>query len=591
MNRSKTLVAAALICVVAAPAFAQKAADVRSTVAGRVEEASRAIATAESSGAATYANELLDEARFRLRSARDEAASVTDKRRAAERAGLLAQEALHAARAADAKARWRTSVEEVRILTTDISRFGGTVTRLPLDDSPMDSMNRGTTSADRLDAARLAIQRAKSAGASTAPASDIAVAESNLSTVRKILRTKKQSVDADHLSYVAEMLARRAEYLTRRSNVERGLPETRIQRTRLAQAASEAAALAERQRREQAEQQAAELRRQLEAESANRQAQADEIQRLRDQVLENQRQMQGRMETDRTARLDAERALDELMVQYEAALAAGSNNAQVEELRRRVEDQGIALRAVQDRERSSEGTMAEEIRRLRADLERERQSGKVGVDVVTRREEELTRQQAELERLRNERTANETRRAELERTQQAAITAAQERMRAAEQEATSLKSELSQAKAELTRRDATEQDRFMKMQQTLASMAQTRTDTRGFIVTLPGLFFDSGKSTLKPGARNVLSKIAAQLQLEDSARISIEGHTDSQGDEAMNQALSEKRAEAVRSYLSSKGLAAARVSSSGQGEAVPVASNDTASGRQQNRRVELIITQ
>jgi len=590
MNRPRTLLAAALICVVAAPGFAQKAGDVRSAVAGRVEEASRAVAMAEASGAAAYAAELLEEANFRLRAARDEAAR-SDRRNAAERAGLLAQEALQAARAADAKARWRSSVEEVRILTTDISRFGGTVTTLPIDDSPMDRIDRGTTSRERMDAARVAVQRAKAAGASSKPASDIAVAEANLSTVKKILRSQKQSDTADHLSYVAEMLARRAEYLTRRANVERSLPEARIQRTRLAQAASEAAALAERQRREQAEQQAAELRRQLQAESANRQAQADEIQRLREQVLENQSRLQSRMDADRTARVDAERALDELMVQYEAALAAGTNNMQVEELRRRVEDQGIALRAVQDRERSSEGTMSAEIRRLREDLERERQSGKVGVDVVTRREAELTRQQAELERLQKERTENDARRAEQERVQQAAIAAAQERMRAAEQEATSLKSELNVAKAELTRRDATEQERFQRMQQTISAMAQTRTDARGFIVTLPGLFFDSGKSTLKPGARNVLSKIAAQLQQETSAQVSIEGHTDSVGDESMNQTLSEKRAEAVRSYLISKGLTEARMTSSGRGEAVPVASNDTASGRQQNRRVELIITQ
>ncbi|MDQ3282353.1 MAG: OmpA family protein [Acidobacteriota bacterium] len=129
------------------------------------------------------------------------------------------------------------------------------------------------------------------------------------------------------------------------------------------------------------------------------------------------------------------------------------------------------------------------------------------------------------------------------------------------------------------------------MQQSLSQLAQTRQSERGFIVTLPGLFFDTGKAVLKPGARNTLSKIADQLRVNDEIRISVEGHTDAVGSEELNQRLSEKRAAAVRDYLVNRGVSADRITTVGLGESAPIATNDDASGRQQNRRVELVISQ
>jgi outer membrane protein OmpA-like peptidoglycan-associated protein len=128
------------------------------------------------------------------------------------------------------------------------------------------------------------------------------------------------------------------------------------------------------------------------------------------------------------------------------------------------------------------------------------------------------------------------------------------------------------------------------MQQELGRLATTRRDARGLIVTLPGIFFDTGKSQLTPGARNTLTKIADQLKGESTVRIAVEGHTDSVGSDDSNQRLSEARANAVRDFLVNAGVSSAAISSSGQGEGVPVATNNTAAGRQQNRRVELIIT-
>ena len=95
---------------------------------------------------------------------------------------------------------------------------------------------------------------------------------------------------------------------------------------------------------------------------------------------------------------------------------------------------------------------------------------------------------------------------------------------------------------------------------------------------------------MKPGAKTTLRRIAEQLKRGEFT-IAVEGHTDSVGSDEMNMSLSEKRANAVRDYLVEQGVAAAGISASGKGESTPIATNNTAAGRQQNRRVELVITQ
>jgi OmpA-OmpF porin, OOP family len=104
------------------------------------------------------------------------------------------------------------------------------------------------------------------------------------------------------------------------------------------------------------------------------------------------------------------------------------------------------------------------------------------------------------------------------------------------------------------------------------------------------ILFESGKSILKASSLKVLDEVASILQDYPDYNVSVEGHTDSQGDDAMNQKLSEDRAKAAADYLVSKGVAAARVTSKGFGESTPIADNATAAGRQQNRRVEFTLT-
>jgi outer membrane protein OmpA-like peptidoglycan-associated protein len=119
---------------------------------------------------------------------------------------------------------------------------------------------------------------------------------------------------------------------------------------------------------------------------------------------------------------------------------------------------------------------------------------------------------------------------------------------------------------------------------------ETRDTARGLVVNMSDVLFDSGKFTLRPLAREKLAKISGIVLAYPSLLLAVEGNTDSVGTEAFNQDLSEKRAEGVRSYLTQQGVPETSTTSTGFGKTRPIASNDTSEGRQQNRRVELIVS-
>jgi outer membrane protein OmpA-like peptidoglycan-associated protein len=124
----------------------------------------------------------------------------------------------------------------------------------------------------------------------------------------------------------------------------------------------------------------------------------------------------------------------------------------------------------------------------------------------------------------------------------------------------------------------------------LNEILNTRDSARGLIVSMSDVLFDSGKSSLNPGAREKLAKVAGILVSYPSLAIEVGGYTDNVGGDAMNQKLSEDRAGSVRDYLVAQGVASGSVSAKGFGDASPVASNDNASGRQENRRVEMLVS-
>ncbi|MBZ5664761.1 MAG: OmpA family protein [Acidobacteriia bacterium] len=124
----------------------------------------------------------------------------------------------------------------------------------------------------------------------------------------------------------------------------------------------------------------------------------------------------------------------------------------------------------------------------------------------------------------------------------------------------------------------------------LNAILQTRDSARGLIVSMSDVLFDTGKYSLKPGAREKLAKVAGILLAYPGLNIEVGGYTDNVGGDAMNQTLSENRAGSVRDYLVQEGVLTNSVSARGFGNSLPVASNGNSAGRQQNRRVELLVS-
>jgi outer membrane protein OmpA-like peptidoglycan-associated protein len=129
-----------------------------------------------------------------------------------------------------------------------------------------------------------------------------------------------------------------------------------------------------------------------------------------------------------------------------------------------------------------------------------------------------------------------------------------------------------------------------RLSEQLNSILETRDSARGLIVSMSDVLFDTGKYSLKPGAREKLAKVAGILLAYPGLNIAVGGYTDNVGGDAMNQTLSENRAGSVRDYLVQQGVATNSVSAKGFGNTLPVATNDNSAGRQQNRRVELLVS-
>ena len=159
---------------------------------------------------------------------------------------------------------------------------------------------------------------------------------------------------------------------------------------------------------------------------------------------------------------------------------------------------------------------------------------------------------------------------------------------------TTTSAELGHAKQQLQeeeRKRAEAERRAAQIAADLARIASVKQEPRGMVITLSGsVLFASGKSELLPAAQAKLNDVANALSKQDpDSKIVVEGHTDSQGPASFNQDLSQKRAESVRGYLISHGIASDRITAQGFGPQRPVADNATAEGRADNRRVEIVV--
>jgi outer membrane protein OmpA-like peptidoglycan-associated protein len=194
---------------------------------------------------------------------------------------------------------------------------------------------------------------------------------------------------------------------------------------------------------------------------------------------------------------------------------------------------------------------------------------------------ELAKQQADLAA---QKAAQEKQEADAAKAaalaQQQALAAENEKARAQADEAERGRQKAEAEKAEMRAR----------LLQQLNSVLVTRDTARGLIATMPDVLFETNSFSLRPAARERLAKVAGILLAYPDLRLEVDGHTDSVGSDAYNQQLSEKRAASVRDYLAQQGIPISSVVVMGFGKTQPIASNATVAGRQQNRRVELVVS-
>lgn len=249
--------------------------------------------------------------------------------------------------------------------------------------------------------------------------------------------------------------------------------------------------------------------------------------------------------------------------------------AETEEATKRTAE-AVAARAAAERAKLEAELAAERAARERAEVEAAR-AALVAQQQALQNEAANARQAADSES--RQRVAAESARAAAESQQRTALAEAERSRQAAEQ------SERFRQQAEAEKTEL--RSRLLNQ---LSSILQTRDSVRGLIVNMSDVLFDSGRYTLKPGAREKLAKISGIVLAYPGLNLQIEGHTDNVGGEDFNQQLSERRAASVRDFLVQQGVSAASITARGLGKTQPVASNESAEGRQQNRRVELVVT-
>jgi len=247
----------------------------------------------------------------------------------------------------------------------------------------------------------------------------------------------------------------------------------------------------------------------------------------------------------------------------------------------------ITFRKIQEEQLANERAAAAQ-REAQAQEQARRSAEQSRLDQERREEAETDRRAAEQARAQAEQAKLEA--------QQAAAQAARDKSAAdAAREAAISQQQLAKADADRLRQVAEQAESEKaqlreRLRQQLNMILETRESARGLIVNINDVLFDFNKYTLKPGAREKLAKVAGILLAYPGLKVQLEGHTDSIGSDEYNLKLSEARAGAVRDYLVSQSVPTTNLTAAGFGKDNPVASNDNAAGRQQNRRVEMVVS-
>jgi outer membrane protein OmpA-like peptidoglycan-associated protein len=254
-----------------------------------------------------------------------------------------------------------------------------------------------------------------------------------------------------------------------------------------------------------------------------------------------------------------------------------------------------ALRSAEKQDRAGRRYLAErrlEIARVAAQVELaqqqllqlERERDRILLE-ATRRDAERSRIEAEKLRLQSLARAEETARA----LEEARAARAESELSSAEAEAARRLAEAQATEAELAKREAELAAAAADSLRLQLESMTSRRDARGEVMTLSGDAFAVGQASLRPEARAHLSRVVEFVKSAGSSKVLIEGHTDDRGSDNLNQALSQRRAEAVRAALVEEGVEPGRLNAIGRGEDQPIADNASAEGRARNRRVEIIV--
>ena len=247
----------------------------------------------------------------------------------------------------------------------------------------------------------------------------------------------------------------------------------------------------------------------------------------------------------------------------------------------------ITVRKIRQEELDNERA-AQEQRAAEAQKKAEEAAAQAQQDEARRKQAEEARLQAEEARNEAQQLAAQSARAKAEAD--AALQQAEAARQQALQQQQAAKAEADRMREAAQQSEAEKSQLRERLRQQFAAILETRETARGLIVNINDVLFDFDKYTLKPGAREKLAKVSGILLAYPGLKVQLEGHTDSVGGDDYNMTLSQQRADAVRDYLVSQGVAAASLTSVGMGKADPVATNDTAAGRQQNRRVEMVVS-
>jgi len=253
---------------------------------------------------------------------------------------------------------------------------------------------------------------------------------------------------------------------------------------------------------------------------------------------------------------------------------------------KKMEEENLASerQAGVDRESRAEGKRAaaqSETERVTREADGARVAAQAEAERLKREHEvQIAAAQADADRLKGE---NDLRTA-------SAATEADRLKRENDAQRAGLQADLDRAAKEKAQAEAEKTELRVQLLRQFNVILETRDTARGLIVNMSDVLFDSAKYSLRPAAREKLARVAGIISGHPGLRLEVEGHTDSVGGDDYNQLLSEHRASSVRDYLTQAGIPINSVSAKGLGKTRPVASNDTTAGRQQNRRVELVVS-